>query len=147
MGTDTGTSLQMTRVIGAPVERVFEAWTRPEHMRRWACPEDAKITDLQVDLRVEGAYRLQMTGVDGSTHTAYGVYREVEAPHRLVYTWDWEEEEHRMGETVVTVEFRSLGEGTEVALTHEGFPAKEATEGHNLGWTSCLSQFEALFVS
>jgi uncharacterized protein YndB with AHSA1/START domain len=58
-----------------------------------------------------------MTGAEGQWHTAFGVYREIDRPHRLVYTWDWEEDDYRVGETLVTVEFKNLGEATEVVLT------------------------------
>ena len=84
--------------------------------------------------------------VDGNSHTAFGTYREVEEPRRLVYTWDWREESDAMGETVVTVEFNEVDGGTEVVLVHEGFPAVEAKEGHDQGWALCLSHFEALFA-
>ncbi len=54
MSRETSTSLRMSRVIGESRERVFEAWTRPEHMKQWACPEHATVDDVQVDLTVRG---------------------------------------------------------------------------------------------
>ncbi len=146
MGTQTGTSLRVTRVVAASPQRAFEAWTQPEQMRRWSCPEDARVAEVESDLKVGGRFRTRMEKPDGETYTAYGVYREIDPPNRLVYTWDWEEEAFQVGETIVTVEFHDLGESTEVVVTHEGFPAQEATEGHLMGWTSCLNQYEALFV-
>lgn len=146
MSTETSTSLHLSRVIAASRDRVFEAWTRPEHMRQWACPEHATVDDVQVDPTVGGRYRIQMKGAEGQSYTAYGVYREIEAPARLVYTWDWEEEDHHMGEdTIVTVEFNDLGGSTEVLLIHEGFPAKEVKDAHTEGWTSCLNRLVGLF--
>lgn len=146
MSTETSTSLRMSRVIGASRERVFEAWTRPEHMKQWACPEHATVDDVQVDLTVGGRYRIRMKDAEGNTWTAYGVYREIEAPTRLVYTWDWEEEGYHMGDaSVVTVEFNDLGGSTEVVLLHAGFPVKDVTDAHTEGWTSCLNRLVALF--
>jgi uncharacterized protein YndB with AHSA1/START domain len=63
-----------------------------------------------IDLRVGGRYRLGMTGPDGKTHVAVGVYRDVHRPVRLAFTWDWEEPTNRVGETLVTVEFKDAGE-------------------------------------
>ena len=86
-----------------------------------------------------------MRNAEGQTHTAVGTYREISPPTRLVYTWDWVEEEYQVGETLVTVEFKDLGGSTEVVLRHERFPAAEATAAHEEGWTSCLTRLEDVF--
>jgi uncharacterized protein YndB with AHSA1/START domain len=144
MSTDTGTTLRLSRVIKASREKVFEAWTQPEHMKKWSCPEGMNVGDAQVDLTVGGRYLIRMESPEGKVHTAVGIYREIEKPSRLVYTWDWQEES--IGETIVTVEFNEVGESTEVMLSHELFPNGEAKVGHEEGWTSCLNRLERLFV-
>ena len=63
----------------------------------------------------------------------------------MVYTWDWEEQENAMGETVVTVEFSEVDGGTRVDLVHEGFPVEEARAGHEEGWGACMTHFAAIF--
>lgn len=142
MSTGTGTSLRVSRVIKASPEEVFAAWTQPEHLKRWSCPEGMEVGDAQVDLTVGGRYLIRMESPQGKVHTAVGVYREIERPSRLVYTWDWEEES--IGETIVTVEFNDLDGSTEVVLTHELFPNAEAKVGHEEGWTSCLGRLDKL---
>jgi uncharacterized protein YndB with AHSA1/START domain len=144
MSTGTETSLRVSRVIKASPEKVFDAWTLPEHLKRWSCPEGMEVAEAQVDLTVGGRYRLRMQSPEGKVHTAVGLYREIERPRRLVYTWDWEEES--IGETIVTVEFNDLGGSTEVTLIHELFPNAEAKVGHEEGWTSCLNRLEKLFA-
>jgi uncharacterized protein YndB with AHSA1/START domain len=146
MSTRADTSLRLSRIIQADRETVFRAWTEPEHLKRWSCPEGLQVADVQVDLRVGGKYRLRMEGPEGRFHTAVGVYREIERPKRLVYTWDWLEEDHKTGETLVTVEFNELDGSTEVVLTHELFPSSEAKQGHADGWTSCLNRLERLYA-
>lgn len=136
---------RVTRTIPAPPEAVFRAWTEPDRIRQWSCPPGGTIRDSQVDLVPGGPYRLLIEAEQGTLHTAFGVYREVDAPNRLVYTWDWEEPESAIGETLVTVEFIADGASTEVVLSHEGFPATEAAEGHRLGWTWSLERLEGLF--
>ena len=145
MSVETVSALRMTRMIHADQQAVWDAWTQPEHMKVWSCPQPGGVTDLSVDLRVGGAFTIRMI-VEGSEYNAFGTYREVEAPRRLVYTWDWKEEDHRVGETVVTVEFNSVDVGTEVVLVHDGFPADEEREGHEQGWGGCLNLFEGLFA-
>ena len=153
MSPEIDTSLQLSKVITADAETVFRAWTDPEQVKVWSCPEGAIVDDVQIDLRVGGKYRIRMKGEEGAW-TAVGTYREVEPPRRLVYTWDWEEKDHKMsqhdrlsggGETLVTVEFKDLEGSTEVVLTHELFPSSEAKDGHETGWASCLSNLEGMF--
>lgn len=144
MSTRTDTSLRMSRVIAAEPETVFRAMTEPGRMKKWMAPEGFD-AEVEADVRVGGRYRIRMEGPEGAVHTAVGAYREVEPPRRLVYTWDWEEEGGRMGDTVVTVELEARDDGTtEVVLTHELFPAPEAVEEHEKGWTSCLDRLESL---
>lgn len=141
MTTMTETSLSITRVFPATPERVFDAWTQPEHLRHWSCPEGYSVAEVTGECRVGGTYRIQMRPPEGEgVHTAIGAYREVDRPRRVVYTWDWEEES--MGETLVTVEFSAVDGGTQVRLTHELFPAPEVTEDHKNGWMSCLDNLD-----
>jgi uncharacterized protein YndB with AHSA1/START domain len=103
----------------------------------------------EVDLRVGGTYRIQMKAPDGELHTVGGVYREVAAPEKLVFTWAWEagggcgdSENEQPAETLVTVEFREKGQSTEVILTHELFPNTESRDKHDEGWSGCLARLE-----
>lgn len=144
MSTKADTSLRLSREIAADPATVFRAWTEPEQMKRWACPEGMTVAEVRVDLRVGGRYRIRMEGSEGKAYTAVGAYRVVERPDRLVYTWDWEEES--IGETLVTVEFEERGGSTMVVLTHELFPSAEQKNGHEEGWTSCLNRLERLFA-
>ncbi len=145
MSTETGTSLRVSRIIKADRQAVFKAWTEADKLKDWACPEGGTVLDSQVDLSVGGRYSIQMKTAEGEIYTAFGVYREIERPARLVYTWDWEEESHKVGETLVTVEFNDLGGSTEVVLAHELFPSVEAKTAHEQGWTSCLDRLQAMF--
>lgn len=145
MAVETKMTLRLTRVINAEIEAVFHAWTDPEMMKQWSAPDGAEIPFVSVDLIVGGEYKITMNSAKGGTHTAFGTYQEIKQPTRLVYTWDWEEEEMRMGPTLVTVEFNALGEKTEVIITHELFPTEEIMEGHSEGWSSCLDRLVSIF--
>lgn len=145
MTTTTHTSLKMEREIAAPPQEVWDAWTQPEKMRLWSCPAPGGAQKIESDFRVGGSFTIYMS-VEGESHTAFGTYKEIDAPKRLVYTWDWREESHAMGATTVTVEFEPTDAGTRVSLLHEGFPAEEAKQGHEEGWGACLAHFEGLFA-
>jgi uncharacterized protein YndB with AHSA1/START domain len=146
MSTDTQTSVRISRVINADPKTLFRAWTEPEQLKRWSCPEGTTLAEVAVDLTVGGRYRLRMEAPDGTVHTAVGVYREIEAPRRLVYTWGWEEEDYDVGETLVTVDFHDRGGASEVVLTHELFPNAEATAQHTEGWTSCFNRLDGMLA-
>ncbi len=139
--------VHLTRTIRAPRAEVFKAWTEPEQMKQWYAPEGMEIPLVEVDLRVGGAYRLQMRSPEGNVHTAYGTYREVSPPERLVFTWSWEEEPYNdIGETVMTISLEEVDGATAVTLLHEGLPTDERRKGHEERWTSCLDRLEKAFA-
>lgn len=88
--TPTDREIVLTRSFDAPRKLVFEAWTKPEHVRRWWGCSDFPMTVCEIDLRVGGAWRYVMSAPSGDEHGFHGVYREVVAPARLVHTYIYE---------------------------------------------------------
>jgi uncharacterized protein YndB with AHSA1/START domain len=144
MTTQIAGTLQITRVIATDVESVFDAWTQPEHIKRWSAPEGMDVPISDVDLTVGGRFHLQMRNAEGGTHSARGVYQEIDRPSRVVYSWAWDEHPH--GESLITVEFKAVDGGTEVTMTHSGLPTEESVTDHEGGWTSCLNRLEGLYA-
>jgi uncharacterized protein YndB with AHSA1/START domain len=138
-------AVRVSRIIHADAETLFRAWTDPRELMQWWRQEGDgwAFAGASIDLRVGGAYRLGMTAPDGKIHVAVGVYREVQRPVRLVFTWEWEDPTHRVGDTVVTVEFKDAGgDRTEVVLTHEGFVDEARMGRHQQGWIELLNLLE-----
>ena len=135
-------SLRIERWFDAPRELVFEAWTDPEHLAKWWGPEGVTVPVYEVDARVGGKFRTCMAGPDGSENWVQGVYREVEPPGKLVFTWAWEEDGVPGHETLVTVELFETDGGTNLVMTHEGFETEESCQMHNMGWSSSLNCLE-----
>ncbi|NNF12281.1 MAG: SRPBCC domain-containing protein [Gemmatimonadetes bacterium] len=146
MSVETVGAVRISRTIAADRQRVWNAWTRPEEMKQWSCPAPGGCQEVESDFRVGGAYSIHMA-VDGKEHRAFGTYKEIDEPRRLVYSWawDWEDGTHMQGETIVTVEFTEVDGGTQVTLVHEGFPAEEDRAGHEEGWGACMAHFVAIF--
>lgn len=150
----TGISLTVSKTINAPRERVFAAWTQPELLHKWwGAHESFSAPIAEVDLRVGGAYRFGMLepGKD-APYVCHGVYREVNPPTKLVFTWAWEtmpsdDPRFTPAETLVTVEFIDKGGATEVVLTHEQFTDDHMRDEHQGGWMGCLDGLERLFAS
>jgi len=139
--SDPATTLRITRTFPVPRHAVYRAWTDPAQLERWfARATDQHVTRVHgLDLGPGGSYRIEVTNPGGKVYILVGTYREVVPPEKLVYTWRWETDPS-FGETLVTVEFarRLAGGSTEVRLTHELFPSKEALEAHTQRWNACL---------
>ena len=86
--TPSDRDIVITRLFDAPRHLVFEAMTKPEHVRRWwgCLDERYSVTVCEIDLRVGGAWRFVGRGPEGQHPAFHGVYREIAAPERLVYT-------------------------------------------------------------
>jgi uncharacterized protein YndB with AHSA1/START domain len=134
------TTLQMKRTFAAPRQRVFRAWTDAAELARWFAPSaDYSAVVPELDLRVGGKYRIEMHHKGGNVHRLGGTYREILPPEKVVFTWRWDGDT-RPEDSLVTIEFRDLGNSTEVILTHEQLPSVEERDKHAHGWTGCLEQ-------
>jgi uncharacterized protein YndB with AHSA1/START domain len=137
--------LRLERTIPEARERVFAAWTQPELLRQWSAPEGLTVEDGATDLTPGGGWRVLMQEPDGTRHEAFGTYRDIAPPERLVYSHAWRQAEGSTPETVLTVELHPEGSGTRLVLTQTGFETAESREGHREGWSSALDHLERLF--
>jgi len=138
--------LVLTRDIAAPRERVFAAWTDARAASRWWAPRDFTPLACEMDVRPGGAWRRRMRAPDGTVVTKWGVYREVTAPERLVFTYRTESAGVTDSETLVTVTFADLGTRTRLTLRHTAFETDAARVGHQGGWTGVLERL-ATFIA
>ncbi len=133
--------LVITRQFEAPVSLVFKMFTQPEHIARWWGCSGSKVTHSRNDLRVGGDYHVEMRMDDGTVYRISGIYREVEDPGRLSFTWGWlDEAGQRSHETLVTVTFEEHGQATELTLRQEVFESLEERDAHGQGWGFSLDR-------
>lgn len=142
-------SVSLVRIIHAPVEAVFAAWTDATLMRHWLAPEPSERTTIEVDAepRVGGRYRIVVIGPGDLLVTA-GEYRELVPGQRLVMTWSCSEPlvSSQEAMTLITVEMRALGAGrTELTLVHSGVAAGDE-QGLSEGWTASLDRLGAVLA-
>jgi uncharacterized protein YndB with AHSA1/START domain len=140
----SGIALVARRTIRASVQRVFDAWTRPEQLCAWWGPRPVTCSDAEVDLRVGGRFRILNALPDGGTVTIDGEFRVVERPRKLVYTWRMDDGTRES--SLVTVTFERRGESTEVVVVHEDIPTEPVRESHENGWRGCLEGLERHFA-
>jgi len=95
----------LTRVFDAPRRLVFEAHTKPEHVRRWWGPRGSTLAVCEMDFRPGGAWRFVLRAPDGQDYPFKGVYREILPPERLVYTFVYDVEGIREHEALETLSF------------------------------------------
>lgn len=139
-------TLKITRHIKAPRERVFAAFTSAESISQWFCPGPVKVIECSADFRVGGSYRIKSKSPEGEVVVS-GVYREIISPSKIAYTWKWEDDEDWENvDSLVTFEFKPVGDETELNLTHTGFPSNESRGRHNHGWGGCLDKVDNLLT-
>lgn len=145
--------VHITRLLRAPRERVFAAWTEAGQMARWMGPVNFTCPETESDLRVGGRYRVVMRGTppprngevqQERSNTVTGEYLEVRPPELVRYTWnaDWAPGE----ESVVTLRLHEENGGTRLELIQEGFATVESANGHNQGWNSVLDKLAAFLA-
>lgn len=146
-------ALEITRFFDAPRELVWQAWTDPQHLMRWWGPEHFTSPRCTLDLRVGGKFLFCMQAPDGQKFWSTGVYQEVIAPERIVYTDSFADEQgnavpasyYGMGEDIpftmqVTVTFEDIAGETKMTLRHEGIPAGEMSEMTAQGWNGSFDK-------
>jgi uncharacterized protein YndB with AHSA1/START domain len=138
--------LVLTRVIDAPRERVFKAWSQPEQVTRWFAPLPYTLPKCEMDFRVGGRFSMTMRSPEGQEYPFTGVYREITPYSRLVWTGEFPYGPAEQMRTEVAFE----KDGTKTTLTvRQTFsvltPETEPhTKGAKQGWTATLDQLEAL---
>lgn len=132
-------SVTVTRVVKAPIDRVFKAWTDPAQMEQWYGPEGMATVDAASNNRVGGKYRFTMKS-DSQEFKQAGEYLEFDEPNKIVFTWG--------DKTRVSVEFKQVGDNsTEVSLLHTGFADKQSLGMHDQGWNSTFNKLAEHFAN
>lgn len=142
-------TVAITRVFAAPRALVWKAWTDPNMLAQWFGPRGFTSSVPQLDVRVGGALRIVMHGPDGNDYPMKGVFREVIAPERLVFTniaIDANGKHLLEGETTVTL-IEKDGRTTLTLNTHAvgRVPIAPAMlAGMEAGWTQSIDRLEEL---
>jgi len=157
----TGSEFVITRVLGAPRQMVFQAWTEAEHLGRWWGPKGFSISLIKLDLRPGGLFRYSMRPPDGNEMWGKFVYREIVPPERIVFVNAFSDPE---GNTVrppfapnfpleVLNTLTLTEQDSQTVLTLRGLPVNATAAEHQVfaamhdsmqqGWTGTLDQLAA----
>ncbi|HEX7420250.1 MAG TPA: SRPBCC family protein [Thermoanaerobaculia bacterium] len=125
--TPSDREIAMTRVFDAPARLVFDAWTKPELIKRWRVIGKWSFLVCEVDLRVGGAYRYVWKGPDGVTMGLGGIFREIVKPERIVATEKFDDPWYA-GEAIDTTTFVEES-GKTTRTTTVLYVSKEVRDG------------------
>jgi uncharacterized protein YndB with AHSA1/START domain len=142
------TTLRMERIIAAPPDVLFALWVDPAQLIKWWAPDGFSAAVDTLETRPGGRWRVGLRGPGGAGPSMSGVYRIVDPPRRLAFSWAWDGEGGVRGhESEVTVNFEAVPGGTRLVLLHEGFDTSNARDRHNNGWLAAINNLSALASS
>lgn len=117
--------IELTRVFDAPRRLVFEAHSKPEHLRRWWGRKDSTLTVCDMDFRPGGRWRYVMRKASGQEYAFRGEYLEIVPPERLVQTFEFEGSPDVGVETLIFSE----KDGKTILTTTSKFDSREQRDG------------------
>ncbi len=137
-------TVTLHRVVKAPPERVFRAFTDAAAQAKWLAPRAFTFTVHEMDVRKVGSYRMSFTNfASGQTHGFSGKYIVIIPDQKLQYT-DVFDDPNLPGTLTTTVELAEVSCGTELRITQDNIPAAIPPEMCYLGWQDSLDQLLAL---
>ena len=143
MSDKTGT-VRLHRVLRAPAERIYKAFTDKSALERWLPPYGFTGVIHEIDVRVGGGYRMSFTNFGtGNSHSFTVKYIELLPCERIRHT-DRFDDENLPGEMVVSIELKRVSCGTDVSIVQEGIPPVIPEEMCYLGWQESLEQLARL---
>lgn len=144
----TGFDIRLERIVNATPHAAFKHWVEAEARRRWYAPDDGWIVEADTDLRVGGPWRVLFGPRRDEMYLEHGVFQEIDAPHRLVYTTLYEFPDGRASfETHVTVTFEPRGDRTLLTVLDTGYPSEDQRAANERGWPAFLDAFERTLQS
>jgi len=146
--------LVLERILDAPREKVFRAWTEPELLKQWFAPKPYTTPVVEIDVRPGGNSRIVMRGPDGNEMEIFGVYLEVIPNRKLVstdaYSSAWVPAAQPFMTMIITIEDAGAGKTKYTARArhwNEADKKRHEEMGFHTGWGICADQLEALAKS
>jgi uncharacterized protein YndB with AHSA1/START domain len=138
--------VRIERTFDASAEDVFDAWTSEEVIRRWFRPREGwQEPSAEVDLRVGGRIRVVMRTPDGEPVGAGGEYTLIERPHRLAFTWTFDDDPSN--QQMIELKFTERDGVTTVLFVNSEISGKERRDSQYEGWSTCFDEIERVLRS
>jgi uncharacterized protein YndB with AHSA1/START domain len=139
----------ITRTFNAPARLVYEAWTKPEYLRRWYGNSCSTLEVCEMDVRPGGSWRRVLRLTDGRTAAFYGVFKELEPPQRMVFTEVFEPFPDHPSLVTVTLTEREGKTFARVVQLHASVESRDAhiAAGMESGMRETLDRLEAFLAT
>lgn len=136
----TESALSVRRTYGVSKDKVFKEWKDARTVAKWWCPEGLTLKRTEWSPKPGNAFRFEYQAPNGDVSAAHGEFQDA-SPDMLIFSWAREGKKADIGGTLVTIEFRPVAKGCEIALTHELLPNGTARDAARSEW---LARFERL---
>jgi uncharacterized protein YndB with AHSA1/START domain len=136
--------LEIKRVFPVSEDTVFAAICDSNKLRKWWGPKELSVTNLNFRPEVGERYRIEMQPPDGNAFSIIGMFREINRPTRLAYTFAYEEPDEDDVETLVALTLRDLGGSTEISLSQGPFKTEARRALHRDGWMDSFDKLDQL---
>lgn len=134
--------VQLHRVIAAPPQKVFRAFTEPDAMASWLPPYGFVAKVHSMDVKEGGSYKMSFINfTTGNGHSFGGTYLEIK-PNELIKYTDKFDDPNLPGEMITTIQLKAVSCGTELIAIQEGIPSVIPTEMCYLGWQDSLDKLK-----
>ncbi len=138
--TADDTTLELRREFDASPTAVFDAWMTREEWAAWIGPEGIRCDVPMLEARVGGRYEITMRLGNGQVIPVSGVFKTIDRPNRLVFSWGWNADPAR--QSLITLTFKARGAGTELLLRQEGLGSIANRDDHGKGWNGTLNKLQ-----
>jgi uncharacterized protein YndB with AHSA1/START domain len=139
-------TVSISKEFAVPAERLYQAWTSPEELKRWWHPMGNELTSVTNELKEGGAVQYQFkTGESEENIKIEGKYETVLPNQQLVYSWIWQLPHQPVGngDYKLNIRFEPAGNGSRLRVDQENFGSEEAVRPHQEGWEKALEELAA----
>ncbi len=161
--TNPDTTVRISRILRAPIHRLYEAWTDPALLRLWWGGDDLTTHELILEPRIHGEFHWVYSDAEGHLHTVNGEVRELVSREKIALTWiavegtphfdhdDHQERHgrkrhtHHLDESRVNIDFRE-GQGVEIRVLHAHLPDRASRDEHEALWKGTLDSLQKMFA-
>lgn len=147
--------VRQRRVLRAPRQHVWDAWTNAETMLKWFSPLGLTTEAVEADVVEGGSFRIEMRMPPGMRSiipdrgglvVASGRYERLVEPVQLLFSWNWDGHDEISQVEIALTDIGGLGEETELRLTHRLLVTAESQHFHDEGWALTFDHLDELFT-
>jgi uncharacterized protein YndB with AHSA1/START domain len=138
--TEDDRSIEIVHLFEAPIDTVFEHWSRSELVAGWFAPDGYAVSNADFEARTGARWKVEFRSSQGTVYVEHGEFLEVAAPHRLVFTLTQEDDGRAGPTTTITVSLQARGDRTRMTFRQTGFEDTKRRDGNEQGWHECFGK-------